>query len=280
MIRQCKHCGTPFIQSKGVDGFCCAGCAQVYGLIQRGGLADFYTHQDMAGHPVGDPLQTIIDSARLHRIQQQAESAGSAHLDLVVHGMSCAACAWLIEQLALRQKGLSSVRVSLDSRLIRLSWNSGAFDLCGLVEELARYGYTITGEIPSTALTLSPQAIRLGLALIFSCNGLLLDWSARSGWLAGSLVSLTDLLLLGCLIFSLMLGGLPVLRSFWRGLIVKRLNKYTLPALLLILLFSLAVSSLLIPGSGPAMLRLYFISLPLLLFVQWCAARWQLERTA
>ncbi|MGB0344175.1 MAG: heavy metal translocating P-type ATPase metal-binding domain-containing protein, partial [Coraliomargarita sp.] len=48
----CIHCGTPLRRGSGPEGFCCAGCEQVHGLIQKDGLEAFYALQDQTGRPV------------------------------------------------------------------------------------------------------------------------------------------------------------------------------------------------------------------------------------
>lgn len=269
MIRQCKHCGSPYPQSKGQGEFCCVGCEHVYGLIEEGGLGDFYALQDGAGQPVGDRPFDKIDFVLINQLQEQAGSASECKIVVKIKGMSCMGCAWLIEQLAKRHKGVLFARVALSASCLSLGWKRGDFDLYNFAHELHKFGYRITGDVASAGYAVSPLAMRFALTLIFSLNGLLLTIASSLGIGSAQLQQLYILLIAACLLFSMLIGGSIFLRPVWRGLLLRRLHRDALPALVLLFLFGLAFSSLFILGNRTEYIFIFCISLPVMVLVQW-----------
>lgn len=269
MIRQCKHCGSPYSRSKGLGEFCCVGCEHVYGLIQEGGLGGFYARQDGAGQPVGDRPFGGIDSVLINQLQAQAESVPECKAFLKIKGMSCMGCAWLIEQLAKRHKGVLFARVGLSTSCLSLGWKRGDFDLYNFAHELHNFGYRITGDVASAGYAVSPLAMRFGLTLIFSLNGLLLTVASSVGLGSAQLHQIYVLLIAACLLFSMLIGGSLFLRRVWRGLLLRRLHRDALPSLVLLFLFGLAFSSLFIAGNWTEYIFIFFISLPVMVLARW-----------
>ena len=94
-VRACMHCGEVF-RGIGEAVFCCAGCGSAHAIIGGAGLGSFYRRlEDIRAHK---PVPLDIDLAGY------ARQAGTheAELDLLVDGLDCAACVWLIESLLAR----------------------------------------------------------------------------------------------------------------------------------------------------------------------------------
>jgi Cu2+-exporting ATPase len=266
-MKQCKHCGIRYRQLDGRGEFCCKGCEHVYSMIQECGLGSYYELQDRVGRPLeGRPFDGA-DSVSIKQIQEQAENDLECKVTLAVQGMTCLGCSWLIEQLAQRQKGVLHARVALNSNLLRLEWKRGDFDLYKLAEVLQSFGYKINGS--RAGYSISPLFMRLGLAVVFSLNGLLLHAAASAGFGGGKLDQLYKLLILICLIFSQIIGGSLYLKPAWRGLLMRRFHSDILPAFLLLALFTLALASLLLSDAWMPISFVYFLLLPSLVFARW-----------
>lgn len=269
MSPTCKHCGSRYAARQGQGEFCCAGCAQVYVLIQDGGLGEFYQQQDRVGQPVGERAFAASDHVSMRQLQKQAESGADGESSLQLKGMSCLGCAWLVEQLCRRQPGVLFARVGLESGRLSLKWKPGAFDLCALADDLQQFGYQITGEAASGASALSPLAMRFWLCLVFSVNGLLLMLAAASATGGAGLEPLYQLLVVLCLLFTFFIGGGIFLKPAWGALRLRRLHRGLWPASLLLVFLMGALFSILFAADwiGPAVI--YFLLLPAMVFVRW-----------
>lgn len=233
MKKLCQHCATPYTEDSGVGGFCCAGCRQVYTLIQEEGLDDFYRRQDRAAEPLKDRKLSELDEAALRRVQSEVE-AGTATAEAMfsVTGMSCMGCAWLVERLAAKQTDLVEAESSLSAHTVRLRWRSPGFDLAAFAAELWRFGYRLEAKAlrPQSSPRLSPLALRLLLSAAFTGNALLL--AAYTQYIGGS--TLANLLSLACLCLTLLLGGAPFVLSAYRAARIRRWNSDWFPVFLVL----------------------------------------------
>ena len=205
----CIHCGTLIRSDKGPEGFCCNGCEQVYRLIQEDGLSTFYSLQDHPGRPVEATGEARPDSVALCSVQAKAEEAsvgvmGSATIR--ISGMTCLGCAWLIEQIASRFTGSQTVRVSLQERILELSWEKSHFDLVELARALARYGYVLS-PLPVQVFQLSGWAWRTMLCGLLLLNTLWLEHLLSAGFLAEGVVGLFRIISLSVVVLSLFAGA-------------------------------------------------------------------------
>ncbi|MGC6456050.1 MAG: heavy metal translocating P-type ATPase metal-binding domain-containing protein [Coraliomargaritaceae bacterium] len=205
----CIHCGTPIRSGQGSEGFCCHGCEQVHRLIQEDGLSTFYSLQDHPGRPVDEAGEGIPDLTALRSVVAKAEEASAgatASVSVRVSGMTCLACVWLIEQLIDRFAGCRPVRVSLQERIVELSWEKGSFDLVKLARELARYGYVLSPLSPQ-GFQLSGWAWRAILCGVLAINGIWLEQVLGAGFLEDEVVGLFHILSLSIVVLSLFAGG-------------------------------------------------------------------------
>ena len=111
--RLCAHCGET-LRSVGEGAFCCAGCASAHGIIDAAGLGVFYRRleEKRAHRPVA--LDTdFIGFAR-------PVGTDEAELDLLVDGLDCPACVWLLESLLARNPMMVRARASLSTRRLSL----------------------------------------------------------------------------------------------------------------------------------------------------------------
>src|SRR5690349_21307591 len=88
----CAHCGERLPSAAG--RFCCSGCAAAFRLIEELGLARYYAGRqlDRTSRLPRPPAEPAADWAG--RTERQTDGAMSLHL--MVDGLHCAACVWLI----------------------------------------------------------------------------------------------------------------------------------------------------------------------------------------
>ena len=223
----CAHCGAPILAS-GSGEFCCAGCAAAYAFIRESGLGRYYTGRvlDPAARPPRPPEEPAEDAS----IFAVASEDGTASLSLLVDGLHCAACVWLIEQALQRDPTVISARVNLTSRRLALTWRGGIEGAVPLVRLVQRLGYRVVPFDPNAAASASAEEKTLLRALAVagfaSANVMLLSIAVWAGF--GEMGPATRDLLhwISALIAlpALAYAGRPFFRSALAALRVGRAN--------------------------------------------------------
>ncbi|TVP93136.1 MAG: heavy metal translocating P-type ATPase, partial [Pseudomonadaceae bacterium] len=151
----CYHCGEPVptgapwqCQILGAARpMCCPGCEAVAEAIVAGGLESFYQHRtENAANPEALPKVLEDELALLDRAEVQQRFIKTEgefqHLQLLVEGITCAACGWLIEQRLGKLPGVQEVRLNLSNHRLTLVWDPQLTQPSTLLGELKRIGYT------------------------------------------------------------------------------------------------------------------------------------------
>lgn len=175
-IVPCPHCGTAV---EGPDGtFCCAGCELAYRIVQDAGLGSYYEQRDaLPDRPEGSSADWAAAPVELG-------SDGRARTRLVVDGLHCAACVWVVENLLERTEGVDEVQVSYASGRTSLTWDPERTSLPELAGRIAALGYR---PRPVDAAPTSDRDLltRLGVAAFCSMNIMLVVAAIYSGWFTG-----------------------------------------------------------------------------------------------
>ena len=152
--------------------------------------------------------------------------AGVARLDLVVEGMTCAACIEDIEKALGKEPGVLRARVNYTDRRLTVEWRDGSLDPAHLVSGLDRLGYPAhpfqANESEDVESRESKRLLRcLGVAGFAAMNIMLLSVSVWSGDVSGMNVETRDFLhWMSALIVlpSAAYAGRPFFGSAWRAL--------------------------------------------------------------
>lgn len=148
----CHHCGEPLpaapvlAEFKGTQrAFCCGGCAGAAHFIEQAGLGDYYRLREEQGRRVGEnaPDYSAFDREDvLHEHSRvPTEAPDCRELTLIVDGMRCAACAWLIDRALSTLDGVEDVQSNAISGRVRLRWRPAQLRLSSALERLAGLGY-------------------------------------------------------------------------------------------------------------------------------------------
>ena len=154
----CFHCGEVIkgdIQwHAAIDGvqqpMCCPGCKAVADTIVASGLKDYYRHRtdlpeispaedDSTDITARDTL-TLYDSDAMQR-RFVARFDGKAEATLVIDGISCAACAWLIEHRVNQLHGVEKATLNLSNHRLVVSWRDDDIRISQIFEAIYRLGY-------------------------------------------------------------------------------------------------------------------------------------------
>ncbi|WP_250460018.1 heavy metal translocating P-type ATPase [Microbulbifer litoralis] len=156
----CFHCGLPVPagsrHSVVIDGaerpMCCPGCEAVAGAIVAGGLDNFYRFRDSRSErPETESRDSQWAAYDLVEVQRQFVHDGEDGrkvAGLLVGGITCAACVWLIEKHLGQLDGVERVSVNASTQRARVGFDPGKIRPAQLFAELARIGYR---PAPATA---------------------------------------------------------------------------------------------------------------------------------
>jgi len=153
---QCFHCNEPAdgyppitLELDGaVRHFCCEGCKAVCQTIRAEGLADFYQHRTAAA--VTPKALARSEIQRLKELDHELVQAsfvsdnpdGTREAQLLIGGITCAACIWLLENHMAQQPGVSQFTVNHTTQRARLCWVPGETRLSDLLIAIHELGYT------------------------------------------------------------------------------------------------------------------------------------------
>lgn len=150
----CVHCGLPTVCDSADDPvrvFCCSGCRQAYDLIHGWGLDDYYAIRDRTGGATGQfskadssRYDAFDDSQFLGDSAPNPMADGSMSTELSISGLHCAACAWLIENVASRTAGWRLARVKLNRHTVQIVFDPEQIKLSEIARCVGRLGYTLS----------------------------------------------------------------------------------------------------------------------------------------
>ncbi|MNX33248.1 putative copper-exporting P-type ATPase V [compost metagenome] len=234
----CFHCGLetrhPLLGT--IDGqereFCCSGCRTVCEIIHTQGLESYYDKRGEAksGRAAPGAPEFPFDHEDFQR-QYVHQDGASCQVSLMIDGMHCAACVWLIEKGLARHPGLQDVQVSLGTQRAHLRWDPAATKLSELAGAIAQLGYRPFPYDPSKLdqplkarnrdLLLRMGVAGLGtLATMYLAEPLYFsDFTGDEGfqkllvWLALMIATPTSLY-----------AFMPILKGAWSGLRQKTIN--------------------------------------------------------
>ena len=143
----CVHCGITFPTSDLItaesDGrqldFCCHGCHGAYLIIHGAGLDSYYRRQDRQAATVPEAEGSHYDPEYFNQFVSHSDKGAS--INLIIDGIRCASCIWLIENSLQQRPGINRARVNFATHRLLIEFDPAkttAADLCGF---LARLGY-------------------------------------------------------------------------------------------------------------------------------------------
>lgn len=153
MCKSCYHCGedvpanTDFkVEILGdIREMCCPGCETVAQTIVDSGLVSYYQYRTAPAEKadlVPEQLQALIhydnDDVQSEFVRN---SEHCSEVTLSLEGVSCAACAWLIEKQVSNKSGVVSIRVNTTTNRALLAWDKTQVRLSELLSLIHQLGY-------------------------------------------------------------------------------------------------------------------------------------------
>ncbi|MGE3666380.1 MAG: heavy metal translocating P-type ATPase [Steroidobacteraceae bacterium] len=150
----CWHCGEPLPAADAphatVGGnrhaVCCQGCRAAAEWIDQLGLADYYRLRRAPAPRAPDAHEAARTSEAWSRPGLERHVVRSLDGDaretlVLIEGLRCSACVWLIERALAALPGVASVQVSATARRARVVWDAGQCTLAAILAALLRAGY-------------------------------------------------------------------------------------------------------------------------------------------
>jgi Cu2+-exporting ATPase len=144
-------------------------------------------------------------------------------IHLLIEGIHCAACVWLIENTLNAEAGVSTAQVNLSGKRLHLKWRNSVISLSRLIERLGQIGYAAVPYDPEVAEgSLKKQNRNLLYRMAFAAFGMMnLLWvsiALYSGANEGEFRSLFHWIGFALATPVLLYSGYPFYRGAWSGL--------------------------------------------------------------
>ncbi|NTV26395.1 MAG: heavy metal translocating P-type ATPase [Chlorobiaceae bacterium] len=193
MVR-CDHCLQEVRQDSAIpaviDGttrhFCCHGCLGVYELIHSNALDAFYTQR--CDWQPGRPAFTTVDPKEFG--DDITTEGGRSRVELLLSGIRCSSCVWLVEKVLGRVEGVVSSRVNYATHRALIEWRPDVVGFDTILQTLTGIGY-----IPRPAKAGAPVdafaeerrdlLLRFGTAGFFSMQLMLIIAALYAGFFQG-----------------------------------------------------------------------------------------------
>lgn len=155
MKKTCFHCGLDVpehlhltVRYENEDReTCCAGCQAVAQSIIDAGLGSYYKQRTADAQKTELPPQEILDQIRLYDLPEVQSDfvethGGTREAVLMLGGITCAACVWLIEQRLLRTDGIVRIDLNYSTHRCRVVWDDKKIRLSDILLKIRQTGYT------------------------------------------------------------------------------------------------------------------------------------------
>ncbi len=229
----CAHCALPIppedLVRDEIDGrellFCCQGCRGAYRIICGAGLGEFYRRREWAdpGTPEG-AFETEYDDRYLERFV--SGTAEGAEVAVLIDGVRCASCVWVIERILGALPGVRSARVNFATHRAQVRFDPGLTSPARVFRAVAQLGYLprpyTAGEAERRAVSERKSLLlRFGTAAFLSLQLMGYSVALYAGYFQGMesgsrrlLQVLAGLLAVPVVFYS----GAPFLGGAWRSL--------------------------------------------------------------
>lgn len=193
----CAHCGLPVAPGDVAEhgpSFCCAGCRSVYEIVNAAGLSGYYAYRDRAdaaparSAPASRKYEELDDAA-FQAAHCRATEDGLVSTDLLLEGIHCAACVWLVERVGRVVPGVLSARLDFSRNVVTVAWDPARARLSQIARGLASLGYPAHPASDSQARAGRTRdralLLRLGVAGAAAGNVMLMAFALYSGAFSG-----------------------------------------------------------------------------------------------
>ncbi|MBL8763321.1 MAG: heavy metal translocating P-type ATPase metal-binding domain-containing protein [Phycisphaerae bacterium] len=199
MAAVCSHCTLPVAPGlirpgSGVQ-FCCQGCEAAFTVIHSCGLDRYYHLLDRAQGPRpaaagSGRAYAEFDDAMFRTLHCRTRHDGLVETELILEGIHCAACVWLVERLPRILTGVSSATLDIRRATVRVTFDPGAVALSRIGRTLRSLGYPphpVRGHGAADARRIADRRALVHMGVAGACAGniMLLFFALYAGMFEG-----------------------------------------------------------------------------------------------
>lgn len=232
----CHHCGISFrwnpLETVSEDGgrlvFCCRGCLGAFRMICSAGLGTFYQRGDRSM-----PTISVTDSAQFsdEELSRHVTPDGEfCRLDILVGGISCPSCIWLLERMIARVAGVAEVSISYAGGIASVTFDPALTPPSEIFAAISSLGFT---PRPYSAALSDLEArrerndllLRFGTALFLTMQLTAYSYSLYAGYFQGMGSGIKSLLqYASCIVATpvVFYCGWPFLEGAWQSIRSRR----------------------------------------------------------
>ena len=256
----CIHCNEEFpaqdLISDTIAGqechFCCHGCHSAYLIINDCGLQSYYQRRDRETSPNKEAFTTRFDADYLD--QFVTHQADQAKISLIIDGIRCASCIWVIERVMQKLPGVVSARVNFATHRLLIEFLKAEIAPTEICNQLAQIGYIPRPYSPSEQQKASAKErrtmmFRFGTAVFLSMQLMGFSIALYAGYFQGINPDTRQLLqVLAALVTTpvVFYSGFPFLRGAWYSLLNRQPNMDLLISLGSLSAYSYSIYALLL----------------------------------
>jgi Cu2+-exporting ATPase len=228
---KCNHCLLEVSESHAIFDrinseekvFCCYGCQGVALLIGEEGLEEFYRRRNNSwtpGPPEDKPVEAAAFTDTIRQVGDHLET------EIILDGIRCASCIWLIEKILLRTEGVEFARVNYATHMAKVRWKPVHTEISGILARIKAAGYTpkpFTANIREEEIKRQQKdlLVRFGTAAFFSMQIMMYSVALYAGYFQGISTSTKVALQIVSLVLAtpvLFYSGMPFMRGAVRSL--------------------------------------------------------------
>lgn len=181
MSDSCFHCGSDVPQNLQLNveilgearAMCCVGCQAVANAIIASGSEQFYQFRtDLSETPEFTPQSlpesvqnelSLYDNSDVLDDITSTDAAGMRTMTLVVEGITCAACSWLIEKQLSAMNGVHKASLNLSQHRLNIEWQQDDTPLSSIIQRIYALGFKAHPYSPDQAQIQLEQEQKLAM---------------------------------------------------------------------------------------------------------------------
>jgi Cu2+-exporting ATPase len=192
----CAHCGLDVPGDRqpgpGERAFCCDGCATAWQVLHDVGLEHYYAlsrRREASVAPSGRAFAEFDhDAFRALHVRRRPDGLDEACL--VLEGVHCPSCVWLVERVPRAVPGMADAELDLARSRLRVAWDPARARLSAIARFLDTLGYRphpFRGGGADAIRRADDRAalVRLGVAGALAANTMLAALALYSGVFSG-----------------------------------------------------------------------------------------------
>jgi Cu2+-exporting ATPase len=167
-MTDCYHCGQVVPENINLTArvlgedrtMCCIGCQAVANAIVQSGSESFYQYRSDKNTTPDFTLDTLPQSVRqeltlydnLDVLGDIATQSGEQfNAVLIIDGITCAACGWLIEKQLQRFDGVDAVQLNVTQHRLYITWQQDITALSDIISQIYTLGFKAQPYTPDAA---------------------------------------------------------------------------------------------------------------------------------